>query len=260
MLRIPSITLGLLVATTVGQAESPALHVAPNGRTFVDAAGKPFFWLGDTAWMLFQATDRDEGEFYLETRARQGFTVIQAALMMGEERVCGTLAPNRYGDVAIIGDAAHPNTTPGTRADYPAEYDYWDHADFIIEAAAKRGLVLALLPNFVGSRGDGYKYLNPSTAEAYGKFLGERYKTKNIVWVMGGDHIPKDPAHLTTWNLLAKAITRAATGTEDYGRTTMTFHSGHSSSESWHDAPWLDFNMLQTWDKHTEIPNRVEAD
>ncbi|MDO8543534.1 MAG: DUF4038 domain-containing protein, partial [Opitutaceae bacterium] len=36
--------------------------------------------------------------------------------------------------------------------------------------------------------------------------------------------------------------------------------SGHSSSESWHDAPWLDFNMLQTWDKHTEIPNRVDAD
>ena len=52
--------------------------------------GKPFFWLGDTAWNLFQIPNREDAELYLATRAKQGFTVIQAGIVMGEERVAGT--------------------------------------------------------------------------------------------------------------------------------------------------------------------------
>jgi Protein of unknown function (DUF4038) len=29
------------------------LRVSPNGRYFVDQHGNPFFYLGDTAWLLF---------------------------------------------------------------------------------------------------------------------------------------------------------------------------------------------------------------
>lgn len=43
--------------------------------------GRPFFWLGDTAWELFHRTTRDECTYYLRTRARQGFTVVQAVAL-----------------------------------------------------------------------------------------------------------------------------------------------------------------------------------
>src|SRR5687767_5607943 len=61
------------------------LRVSENGRHLVEGDGQPFFWLGDTAWLLFQKTTREEADLYLATRARQGFTVVQAAIVMGEE-------------------------------------------------------------------------------------------------------------------------------------------------------------------------------
>jgi hypothetical protein len=33
--------------------------VAPNGRHLVDAQGKPFFYLGDTAWEIFARLTRE---------------------------------------------------------------------------------------------------------------------------------------------------------------------------------------------------------
>lgn len=42
--------------------------------------GEPFFWLGDTCWLLFSRMTPEEQAFYLHTRALQGFTVVQATL------------------------------------------------------------------------------------------------------------------------------------------------------------------------------------
>src|SRR5688572_5517744 len=96
MLRLGVLAAVLFIASSPSHGASTGLRVATDGRSFTDASGKPFLWLGDTAWMLFHATDRAEAELYLDTRARQGFTVIQAALVMGPEDVCGTFVPNRY--------------------------------------------------------------------------------------------------------------------------------------------------------------------
>ena len=78
-----------------------ALRVGENGRYLVEPDGKPLFWLGDTAWLLSQMTTREDMDLYLRTRALQGFTVIQAGVVMGEERVGGTLRANIYGDMAF---------------------------------------------------------------------------------------------------------------------------------------------------------------
>src|SRR5947209_8640274 len=45
------------------------LMVSANGRYFVDQDGKPFFYLGDTCWVLFQRLDHKEVEEYLKDRA-----------------------------------------------------------------------------------------------------------------------------------------------------------------------------------------------
>ena len=40
------------------------LKVSPNGRYFVNQDGKPFFYLGDTCWLLFQRLNRAEVDEY----------------------------------------------------------------------------------------------------------------------------------------------------------------------------------------------------
>ena len=88
----------------------PALadpKVSPNGRFFQDAAGKPFFWLGDTGWLLFQKLDRAEAERYLENRRAKGYNVIQAMVLHAANDV------NAYGSAALIEqNPARPNLAP----------------------------------------------------------------------------------------------------------------------------------------------------
>src|SRR5437667_5611064 len=59
------------------------LRISRNGRYFVDQDSKPFFYLGDTCWLLFQRLNHEEVDEYLEDRVRKGFTVIQAYVIRG---------------------------------------------------------------------------------------------------------------------------------------------------------------------------------
>ena len=103
--------------------------------------------------------------------------MIQAAAVMAEERVGGgATRPNAYGDLAFTdGDTARPKLSPNSNPNNPTEYDYWDHVDYVISTAEANGLVIGLLPMFISYREEGHKYLNPTNAHAYGKFLGTRY-------------------------------------------------------------------------------------
>ena len=42
---------------------------------------KPFFWLGDTAWLLAQKLTADEANVYFADRAEKNFNVIQTVLV-----------------------------------------------------------------------------------------------------------------------------------------------------------------------------------
>ena len=78
----------------------PTLEVAPGGRHLQTSEGKPFFYLGDTAWALFHRLTCEEAEIYLRDRADKGFTVIQA-VALAELR--GLDEPNAYGELPLIG-------------------------------------------------------------------------------------------------------------------------------------------------------------
>lgn len=38
------------------------LAISSNGRFFQTDDGRPFFWLGDTGWLIFERVDRQEAE------------------------------------------------------------------------------------------------------------------------------------------------------------------------------------------------------
>lgn len=241
-----------------------ALRVSADGRRLVDANGTPFFWLGDTGWLISQKTTREEAELYLQTRASQGFTVIQAALVMGEEFLAGTLGPNAYGDQPFrAGNPASPLITPGSDPARSDEYDFWDHVDYIVARARAHGLRLGLVPLFIGYAGPGYRYLTPDRSAAYGEFLGRRYGSEpHVFWILGGDHTPQEEMHRSVWDEMARGLTVGAAAVEDYSRTLIGYHiNGQLSSSRWfHDAPWLDFNMVQVWGDEPAIYQAVASD
>ncbi|UZR98335.1 glycoside hydrolase family 140 protein [Chondrinema litorale] len=218
------------------------LAVSENGRFLQYDNGKPFFWLGDTAWELFHRLDKEESEQYLKNRAYKGFTVIQAVVLA---ELDGLNTPNREGEIPLIGnDPLKPNEA------------YFKHVDFVIDKAKKLGLFIGLLPTwgdkFNKRWGVGPEIFTPENALAYGKFLANRYKNKPIIWILGGDRIPEDEVHYQIIDEMAKGI-RSVVGQSQI----ITYHpSGESSSSKYfHDRDWLDMNLFQSGHGHAYNPN-----
>jgi hypothetical protein len=243
----------------------PLLKVSENRRFLVQEDGRPFFYLGDTAWELLHRLDRDRAIEYLNLRARQKFTVIQAVALA---ELDGITDPNPYGDLPLIDrDPARPAVTPGADPKNAKAYDYWDHVEFIIDEANRRGIYIGLLPTWGrwvrNDRRLADQIFNTENAQRYGEFLGKRFGKKSIIWILGGDRLAQ--GFEPVWRALARGIVIGIAGKEDYSVALMTFHpnGGHSSSEYFHDDAWLDFNMQQTGHgpaDRTESWNRIKAD
>lgn len=211
--------------------------VHPGGRYLQYADGRPFFYLGDTAWELFHRTTREEARLCLEDRARKGFTVIQAVCLAERD---GLRVPNAYGDLPFA-DAGF--TRPNER--------YFTYVDEVVAMADSLGLVIGLLPawgdKFCLKWGPGPEiFTTEGRAEAFGRYLGERYRIRrNIIWILGGDRPPEGREPIL--RAFARGIACGVAGREDYSACLITYHPwGKSSSGDWlHDEPWLAFNMQQ---------------
>lgn len=225
----------LLASTFFSIASAQSLKVSSNGRFFTQNNGKPFFWLGDTSWLLFKKCSREETNQYLSTRQKQGFNVIQVMVLHDLKNT-----KNFYGDEAMVNsDVSKALITPGKNYANSDGYDYWDHVEWVIDEAAKRNIFLALVPVW----GSNVKadLVSESQAKAYAEFLANRFKNKqNLIWLNGGDLRGDD--HPNIWNIIGKTL-RANDKNHLIG-----FHPrGRTMSSEWfHNENWLDFNMFQS--------------
>ncbi len=218
----------------------PLITISENQRFLQSEDGKPFFYLGDTAWELFHLLNNEEREYYLTTRAEQGFNVIQAAVLSPLD---GATTPNRNGHLPFIDlDVTKPAIKEGE------SNDFWDDVDYIVNRANELGMYIGMLPTWgnywFGPGGyfkDGDPLFDEDNARIYGKFLGERYKESGVIWVLGGDRPADTPKK--------RAIIRAmAEGIEASGaKQLITYHpsGGCSSTDLLNNEEWLDFNMRQ---------------
>jgi hypothetical protein len=210
-----------------------SLIVSPNHRYLVKPDGSPFFYLADTAWELFHRLSRSEADHYLQDRAAKSFTVIQAVVLA---ELDGLNTPNPAGHRPLIdNDPTRPNEA------------YFDDVDWIVNRAAELGLFIGMLPTW-GDKwhkdgGIGPLVFNPENALIYGRFLGERYRHAPIIWILGGDKLIGDEEERQALEAMAQGLSEG-----DGGRHLKTYHPiGQYSSAIWfHDADWLDFNMIQT--------------
>lgn len=222
-----------------------ALRVADNGRFLTTQDDKPFFWLADTAWQLIHDLNREEADAYFLKRAAQGFNVIQTVALAEHG---GLDRPNAYGFYPLL-------ERDPTRPDLDDGPDYWKHVDYVVQSASRHGLHVALLPTWgshvTRSYTDGKVngIFNAVNAEAYGRFLSERYRQQtNIIWVLGGDRAAPTDEAKAVWRAMARGIAIGFSGREDYTQLLMTFHpvGPGSSSDYFPDEPWLDFHGIQS--------------
>lgn len=203
------------------------LIVSDNGHYLQHENGTPFFWMGDTGWLLPEKLDRSEAKFYLNSCRKAGYNVVQV------QTVNGIPAVNFYGQYS------HPDGYNFKDINKKGVYGYWDHMDFIIKQAEYNGIYIGMVCIWGGLVKAGL--MSVKEAKAYGTFLAERYKdSPNIIWIIGGD--VKGDVNPDQWNALAKTIKSIDKN------HLMTYHPfGRTASYYWfHNADWLDFNMFQS--------------
>jgi len=220
------------------------LHVSASGRYFETANGTPWFWLGDTNWSLLTAYTPQEAKTYLDARARSGFTIVQ--IVAAWDGGTGT-------EAGIV-----PN--PDTAGDQPWRHHdplqpdeaYWKHVDAVVAMAARDHLYVGLLPAW-GSFVVNSKMITMANAEAYGRWLGHRYRNApNIVWILDGDRpVAAAPA---VWGAEARGLEEG-----DGGVHPMTLHPSGDGS-ALHGEAWLAADMIQTWAQYTRIPGVIAID
>ncbi|PRY10956.1 collagenase-like protein with putative collagen-binding domain [Pontibacter ummariensis] len=228
-----SVGLLLLTGTLLQAQQLPLLKVSADKHYLVTEKGKPFFWLGDTAWELLHRLNREETSLYLKDRADKGFTVIQAVALA---ELDGLNTPNAYGEKPLKNnDPTQPNEA------------YFKHVDYVVKEAEKQGLYIGLLPTwgdkFNKAWGVGPEVFTPANAESFGEYLGKRYKKQNnIVWILGGDRWPEDEED----NQIIRAMARGIAKADD--KHLITYHpsGGKSATDYFPKDAWLDLDMFQT--------------
>ncbi len=236
----------------------PRVCVQSDGHYLSTEDGKPFFWMGDTAWELIHHTTREEASYYLHTRGRQGFRIIQTVIL---SEFNGITEPSALGLKPLIeNDPRRPN---------PA---YFDRIVEIVDEAAANGLYLALIPmwgdKLTAPWGSGprlFRLDNLDDAHFFASYVAQRLKDRtNVLWLLGGDRparlkgmnndylqamgksagFPPDQDWTPIWRKVASGL-EAGLGR----KPVIAFHpqgGKESSSVFLHDEPWLSINGMQS--------------
>lgn len=251
---IPAVAIICTGWLTGSAKERPWAHgdlkVSDNGMYLQHEDSTPFFWLGDTGWLLPERLDRDEADFYLSETADAGYNVVQIQVINAVPAI------NRYGKLS------HPDGWNLAAADIPGEYGYWNHLDYIVDTAERNGIYVGMVCIWGGLMKAGA--MTTEEASAYGEFLARRYGDKeNIIWIIGGD-IQGD-IKTEEWEALARSIKAIDK------KHLMTFHPrGRTTSAKWFsNADWIDFHTFQSGhrrygqrmgNKDYPIPDGTEED
>jgi len=242
----------LLTLTNLAICQKPwdngKLVVSENRRYLQHENGVPFFWQGETAWLLFQRLNREQTVQYFENRKNKGFNVVQCIFHQN------FLHSNVYGDTAYSSfDITNPITTPGNDPNDEEQYDYWDHVNYIIDVAAEYGIYIGMVTTWRDLHKQD-KDLNTVKAGLFAAHLADYFKDKpNIIWINGGS--AKGQSDTEFWETIGKTIKKTD---PDH---LITFHPfGRMQTSEWFQlSSWLDVNMFASGHRNYEQDNTTKA-
>ncbi len=144
----------------------------------------------------------DEARYYLDMRARQGFTIVQIVALC---EFGGLTQPNAMGELPFLSlDTLRPNEA------------FFDHLVRVIEYAEQVGLYTAVLPTWgdkltapwgVGPRI--FRVDNLGACQGYAAYVAQKLRhCTNVVWMLGGDRpVRTDKENwLPIWDAFAEGI------------------------------------------------------
>lgn len=205
----------------------PALTVS---STHLTADGRPFFWLGDTAWNAAWRGTADDFALYCRTRAAQGFTVTQihATKTKGEDT-----------PLPAHGHAPFMNDTPNDA--------YWHTLRERIMTANANGLYVLLVG--VG-RPQNDTYTDAMCGPRFAAYLVQLLKDVQVILAPSMDR-PHEPVNVS----MAKHL-------RDAGWTgLLTQHPNTSwpANLAYHQEPASDFTALQSGHHGGNIAKAYDA-
>jgi len=153
-----------------------------------------------------------------------------------------------------------PFTTPG-KFSTPNEA-YFQHADWVIQQAAARGIQILLAPVYLGCCDDGwFQQVRDNNSEqdmrGFGVWVGNRYKnTPNLMFNWGNDVFSEQ------FPQVREKIRAMAEGLRSVDGVHLTTYHGHpeaSAHDVWNftQESWLDFNATYTYEP---VWQKCEAD
>ena len=201
------------------------LKVGPNGRCFVDGAGRPTLWLADTAWNgALRATD-EQWRQYLHTRKGQGFNVVQ--LVTTQWRGCTN--PPGGKPLKFVGD------------DVTIDEDAKAVIDARVAAVRAAGLTPAPVMFWAIGESDPGQRLTETQLIEIGRRMLDRWSGHEPVWLLAGDGRYEGEV-AERWKRVGRAIF------EDRPDAVVTMHPCGLSwvGDTFADEPWYSFVGIQS--------------
>lgn len=247
------------------------VRVGPTKRYLVDADDAPVLIQGDAAWSLLAAANHEDVTVYLDDCAAKGFNAIIVNLL--EQYFAPDPPRNLYGEPPfhVAADFGSPNEA------------YFANADWVIDEAARRGILVFLCVTYLGHRnpggyGDKYGFVRPEGwydevlangiegCHAFGRYVGRRFASfDNIVWMMGGDRAPGEALEHV------RAIAEGIQAEDDRHLFCAHVQPEGTPTAEYPDDPWLEitftysyqllhFALLRDYLRQPVLPNlMVEA-
>lgn len=256
--------------TPPAPASLPALPAPPAGSVFplrvesgrthlLDASGRPFLIVGESAWSLLAQLSRPDIEVFLQDRRRRGYNAVMVNVLeshfsvrppYNSEGQLPFAVPSRFDDVAEY----------LRKLDFDTPIDaYFDLFEHLVARAAALDMLVLAVPCYAGYDGGeqgwwaAMKRNDPDTLRRYGRYLGRRFRDhRNVLWVHGGDFNVPD----------RNRVEALAEGIQEYDRTSLhTYHGSRGTgAHDWMpEAQWLTLGNIYTKEISYEAALRQRA-
>lgn len=214
-----------------------SIGVSKGGHFFERGDGTPFFYLADTAWLLFNKLREEEIRDYFSDRAKKGFTVVQAVVFRDLH------TPNTANAYGI-----RPFRTDEDMHAVRMNPEWIAYVARVVEIAREYDLVMTLLPTWgdkwnARSNSAGPVIMDKHSGRAYCRTLAEALKGhSNVIWALGGDSPVEEQGHIDIIRAMAEGLIEGG----DRPHLITFYPRGIGTSAIFHSEDWLDFNALQS--------------
>jgi hypothetical protein len=129
--------------SAAAQAKFP-LKLGTKGTHLVDDNNKPFLIKEVSAWGLIQALSEPDESAFIDSVKNKGFNTLMVSIISFDTRFAG--GPPDWQSIP-------PFNTKWDFSTYnPA---YFEHVDRFLKMAGKKGMLVLLVPSYLGYKGDG---------------------------------------------------------------------------------------------------------